>query len=178
MDAGELRWSCELARTTMAIPSTLPVSRSAIIWKMNGVRAILVGADDRFVSSDGDRLESRISWGVSVDQEFGDRVGGFLRFSWQQDDAEGLYGAHYSAGIEIKGQSWGREHDRIGIGLANLEGGNSIAKRTRTFEAYYRVLITNNLEITGDVQYMNDKNRQGSSPSGWVFGVRTTLGLW
>jgi hypothetical protein len=115
-----------------------------------------------------------MSWGVSIDQELGDHLGGYLRFAWQRDDAEVLYTALYSGGIEIKGQLWKRERDRIGIGVAYLEGGRSVAEHTLAFECYYRAMLTDHFGVTGDVQYMNDENRQGSSPTGWVLGVRTT----
>jgi len=105
-------------------------------------------------------------------------VGGFLRFTWQQDDAAIDYKALYSGGLDFSGSSWSRDEDNIGVGYAYLDGGNQSVKSTQVFEAYYRALLNEYAAITADVQYMDDDLDQEDphqhNPDGWIFGLRLT----
>lgn len=143
-------------------------------WGAGHFRVNFVGTDNEFVESGSSELTNRLAWGLSIDQEMGEYVGGFLRFGWQTEYTVVLYKALYSGGLEFKGTPWDRESDRLGVGLAWVEGANSKADRTVAFECYYRFNLNEWISLTGDVQYMNDDNRVGPSPSGWVLGVRTT----
>jgi porin len=111
---------------------------------------------------------------LSCDQQFGDSLGAFLRFSWQNDDAAIDYRALYSAGLDIGGRAWGRPRDNIGVGYAHLTGGNLEIERSRVAEVYYRFVVITALAITGDIQYMGDDLRGAPGPAGFVFGLRVT----
>jgi len=82
------------------------------------LRVNFAGTGNEFVREDSSSLTNRLSWGLSVDQEFGSVVGGYLRLGWQTDKTSVLFKALYSGGMEIKGAAWGRDQDRCGVGLA------------------------------------------------------------
>ncbi len=111
-------------------------------------------------------------WLLSFDQELGKVLGVFLRLGWQAEDALVDYKADYSGGFDFKGAAWGRENDNIGIGYAYLDGGNGDIGRTNAVEAYYRLAFNDYLALSADVQYMQDKYREGEDVDGWIFGLR------
>lgn len=135
-------------------------------------RLILAGASEEFLDPDGAKKERRLGWGLSLDQAFGEVVGGFLRLAWQQDDAAVDYEALYSGGLNFKGSAWGREDDNVGLGYAYLKGGNLDLDRTHVVEAYYRFGLSEHLALTADVQYLRDEYDDGSEVKGWVIGMR------
>lgn|GEM_PF-3436464 len=120
--------------------------------------------------------EALLAWGLSFDQAIGESFGLFLRFGWQNTDAEVDYRALYSGGFNITGNAWRRPDDNIGIGYAYLEGGNTDVNRSNVFEAYYRAPLNDSFAITADVQYMDDSLEQvdplQENPEGWIFGLR------
>lgn len=145
-----------------------------ISWGPGNIRLNLVGTNARFVDSDGSGLTRRAAWGISIDQSLGDSVGGFVRVASQSDDTFIGFSTLYSGGFEFQGRAWKRENDRLGLGLAWLSGGNSVADGTFALESYYRFNVTESFSLTADIQYMDDSNRIVPGWSGWVLGFRTT----
>jgi porin len=135
-------------------------------------RLTLVGASEEFLDPKGTEKESRLAWGLSFDQAFGEVVGGFLRLGWQTDDAAVTYRALYSGGLSFHGSGWGRDADNIGLGYAYLDGGNLDVRRTQVAELYYRFGVTEYLGTTADVQYMQDEYADEPDNKGWVVAVR------
>lgn len=141
-------------------------------------RVIVAGASSDFLDPTGTVEEDRLALGFSLDQAFGDVVGGFVRVAWQTDDAAVDYKALYSGGLNFNGSGWNREHDNIGIGYAYLPGGNLDIDASQAFEVYYRFGLTEEVGITADVQYLRDEYVNGidelddDNISGWVFGLR------
>jgi len=80
----------------------------------------------------------------------------------------------YSGGINIRGGSWGRPDDEIGLAYGYLPGGNENVRSTQVAELYYRFVSWEYLAITADVQYMQDDLRFGRSPRGFILGLRFT----
>lgn len=144
-------------------------------------RLVLTGAGEDFLNPTGDKVERRLGWGISFDQELTPNLGAFLRFSWQEEDAAVDYAALYSAGINLTGGAWGRESDTLGLGYAYLDGGNLDIESTQVFEGYYRFVINDYLALTADVQYMSDDRVQADptqeDPEGWIVGMRLTAGF-
>ena len=158
-----------------------------------------------FLDPTGEDLEHRSGWFLSFDQELGKTFGAFLRMGWQSDDALIDYQSEYSGGFNIKGSAWGRENDNIGIGFAYLQGPDwspqidadivepsdpsvdgivedsaeaaQVLARTNVFETYYRFAVNDYLSVTADIQYMQDKYRQGDDVDGWIFGLRAVVEL-
>jgi len=141
-------------------------------------RLTVTGTSAKFSNATGAQKERLLGYGLSFDQAFGKVVGGFLRFSWQQEDAAIDYEAQYSGGLNFSGSGWGRKEDNIGIGYAYLDGGNGDIDNTQVFEAYYRSVLNEHMALTADVQHMKDDlekiDPRQNNPSGWLFGLRFT----
>lgn len=112
---------------------------------------------------------------ISVDQQFGKRLGAFTRLGWRLDDELLNYHAIYSGGIDIRGSNWGRMLDNIGTGLVYLDGGNNSIIRTRIAEVYYRMVINPYLAFTADIQYMRDQYFLIPGAEGMIYSLRTTV---
>jgi porin len=135
-------------------------------------RFILTGASEDFLDPTGTQLVDRAATLLSFDQEFGQAVGGWIRFGWQTDKAAVDYNALYSGGIDFKGRAWGRDADNIGLGYAYLNGANQDIETSHVAEAYYRWQLGEVLGLTADVQYQVDDYKVGGGPRGWTFGLR------
>lgn len=140
-------------------------------------RLILSGTNDRFLDPSGISQNKRFAGGLSFDQAFGDVVGGFLRFSWQNEDPLVTYKSLYSGGLDFKGSGWGRATDNVGVGYAYLPGGNSNIDHSQAFETYYRLGLSEQVSLTFDLQWMQDRYHNQvdvQDPDGWIFGLRFT----
>jgi Carbohydrate-selective porin, OprB family len=137
-------------------------------------RVIFSGASDDFLNPQGINTESRGALLFSFDQEFGDILGAFVRFGWQDDKAAIDYEAIYSGGLNISGRLWRRAQDDIGIAYGYLEGGNIGIDRTQVFELYVRFLLNDYFAVTADLQYQNERFEGGGGPRGVIPGIRLT----
>ncbi len=123
----------------------------------------------------GDNLESRQCVILSFDQQLGKILGAWIRFGWQDDDAAIEAKAVYSGGLDINGRLWSREQDNIGIGYAYVDGGNQDLDAAHVFETYVRFLLNKYVALTVDLQYQENKMKQGDSPSGFISAVRCVV---
>lgn len=138
-------------------------------------RLLLDATSDDFSSKTSAAKERLSGLTLSFDQQFGEILGAWLRFGFQDDKAAICYKDTYSGGLNISGNLWGREQDNIGIGYAHLRGGNLDVNNTDVFEIYGRFALNDIFAITGDVQYMKDSYKNGGvDPSAWIFGLRAT----
>jgi len=137
-------------------------------------RVIFGGTNDEFLNPEGTSKESRVELLLSFDQEFGDMLGTFIRFGWQDDEAAVDYKAIYSGGFNVSGRLWQRPQDNIGIAYGYLEGGNTGIDRTHVFEAYVRFLLNDYFAVTADLQYQNEQLEEGGGPKGVIPGIRLT----
>jgi porin len=135
-------------------------------------RLLVDTTDDQFYDPSETSLENRSAVLISCDQELGQAVGAFIRIGWQSDDAAIDYGSVYSGGIDLKGATWGRERDNIGLGYAYLTDGNGDLLRSQVMEGYYRFAVNQMISATGDIQYMMDDRVSGESPRGFILGLR------
>ena len=137
-------------------------------------RIIVDGTSKDFLDPAGAENERLSSILFSFDQQFGQAVGGFLRFGKEDDAASITYKAIYSGGLDIRGKSWRRAKDNIGIGYALLDGGNGNIRKTQVLEAYYRFVFNDHVALTADLQYMDDELQEGPGPEGYIVGLRAT----
>lgn len=137
-------------------------------------RAVITGSSEDFLTPDETRLVRRTTALLSLDQEFGSVIGGWLRLGWRTDDAADNYDALYSGGIDIKGLAWDRGADNIGIGYAFLNGSDADVDKTSIAEVYYRWQAGDLLGLTADIQYMSDDYIVGDGPKGWIYSLRAT----
>jgi len=123
--------------------------------------------------------EARIKYGyvVNLEQAVSDTVGLFGRWSWNNGKTEIMaftdIDASLSGGVSIKGKSWGRPNDTIGLGGAInalsrdhrdfiAAGGMGVLigdgrlnySQERLMEAYYAYAITPKLTATADYQFV------------------------
>jgi porin len=137
-------------------------------------RVVINRTSKDFPESNGESRQKRASILFSLDQQLGQVLGVFLRFGWQDDSAAVNYDAIWSGGIDIRGASWRRVDDNIGLGYAYLDGGNSGIRHSQAAEAYYRFVINDYFALTADVQYMEDDLRNQENPAGFICGLRLT----
>jgi len=123
----------------------------------------------------GDNLESRRCVILSFDQQLGKILGAWIRFGRQDDDAAIQAKELYSGGLDINGRLWRREQDNIGIGYAYVDGGNQDLDNAHVFETYVRFLLNKYVALTVDLQYQENKMKQGDSPSGFISAVRCVV---
>lgn len=138
-------------------------------------RILGVGASEDFLDPQGINKESRLAFSLSLDQEFGDIIGGWVRIGRQDDDAAVIFESLYSGGINISGKLWGREDDNIGIGYGYLSGGNLDIDNTQVAELYARFALNDYFAITPDIQYMRDKYTNGNNIDGFIYGLRVAV---
>ena len=136
---------------------------------------ISLNGDRDFIDEAGTSKQKNDILLISIDQQFGKIIGAFTRLGWRLDDELINYRAIYSGGIDIRGSTWGRVLDNIGIGIAYLDGGNSRIIRTRIAEAYYRMVVNPYLALTGDIQYMRDQYFQTADAEGFIYSLRASV---
>lgn len=142
-----------------------------------GTYRVLVDAtSDDFSGPDEVGTEALKGVFISFDQEIGEMLGAWIRFGNIDDKAIVNFSDLYSGGIDISGKLWGREQDNIGIGYANLSGGNQDINRAQVMEGYIRFGLSEILALTLDVQYLDDKYKEGAGEDvdGWISGMRVT----
>lgn len=125
--------------------------------------------------------QTRTKYGLylSMDQQLNDDIGAFFRFSWNDGRSEILaftdIDASVSAGVSIKGTSWNRPDDTIGIGgainsissshanyLAVGGLGQTVGDGALTYasefvaEAYYSLKVAKGVFVTADYQYLGN----------------------
>ena len=123
--------------------------------------------------------KSRIKYGyaVTLEQEVADGVGVFGRWSWNDGHNEIMaftdIDRSLAGGVSIKGNSWGRKNDTIGIGgainglspdhrdfiaaggLGPLIGDGALNyRRERIFETYYAYALNKQITLTADYQFI------------------------
>jgi hypothetical protein len=136
---------------------------------------VALNGDRDFIDETGTSKQKNDIVLISIDQQFGNKIGAFTRLGWRLDDELINYRAIYSGGIDIRGSSWGRVLDNIGLGMVYLDGGNSRIIRTRIAEAYYRMVINPYLALTGDIQYMRDQYFQTAGAEGFIYSLRASV---
>lgn len=142
-------------------------------WGTGNVRVLVSGTDAAFATPHGGDLAQQFGVSVSADQTIADAFGLFARAGWQLDSAAVDYGAEITAGAQLKGAIWGREHDSVGLGAGVLFGGNLDLERTFVAELYYRATIREGFSVTFDLQTMRDVRRT-DTVHGVIAGLRAT----
>ena len=117
-------------------------------------------------------------YGLNIEQAITKDIGLFARWSWNSGNTETQtldVNSSLSGGISIKGPSWGRSEDTIGLGYA-INGLSAVAinylqlggmtmfigdgamsyKPEQIFEAYYSYKVYKKLYLTADYQYISN----------------------
>jgi porin len=136
-------------------------------------RLIGFTTNNKFPNWDGTDFVNLNGFSLSADQQLGTIVGVFARLGWQDDRAEIVHDAIYSAGVNINGKLWGREQDEIGIGYVYLSGADKgDIDSTNVFETYIKFKVLEYADISLDIQYIADNYKHEEDIDGFICGVR------
>ncbi len=134
--------------------------------------------------------ESGYGYAISIDQELTNNMGVFLRAGWQSDEAaldtaSFSLESSYSAGMQLSGNSWGRDEDVLGMACGIVDpsdeykkAGGLLAKTEGHFEAYYNYKVNNNFTITPDIQFISNpygKDAANGASTIIIAGVRLQI---
>jgi len=134
--------------------------------------------DKEFLDASDTKNERLSGIGISIDQQLNDTVGVFARAATQSDDAAIDHDEMISFGLNIMGTNWNRPNDSIGIGMGYLNGAkNSGIKDTVAAEAYYQYLLTDNIDMSIDAQWIKDSIEDDDNPEGLLLGLRVNLSI-
>nr|VFK38371.1 MAG: porin [Candidatus Kentron sp. SD]VFK43530.1 MAG: porin [Candidatus Kentron sp. SD]VFK79585.1 MAG: porin [Candidatus Kentron sp. SD] len=141
-------------------------------WGEGNYRLGIQGASDDFADPAGARYHALFGVGLSMDQELGENFGAFARLGWQKDDAAIDHDALYSGGIRLDGSLWERTDDEAGLGYARLSGGNGNVRKTDIMEGYIKFRFSEYIDLSLDIQYLDERLMGQDDPSGFVYGAR------
>ncbi|WP_162797896.1 carbohydrate porin [Sulfitobacter sp. JL08] len=114
------------------------------------------------------------TWSLSLDQDFGERFGGFFRYA-EADNTIRDFERRVAVGFQVK-KPFGFEHDRIGVGAWWGDPTDNSLNDERGFEVFYRAQVSPYLQITPNVQFVDDPALSNES-SEVIFGLRLRLNL-
>ena len=145
------------------------------------------------------RQNSTRSWGygLNMEQALNDNIGVFARWSYNPGKTETQtldMNKSLSGGISIKGTSWSRPHDTLGMGyaingisaseIAYLQQGGMTAfigdhnisyKTEQIFEAYYSAQVYKDLSISVDYQRIANPAYNSARGPVHIFGLRAHI---
>jgi len=189
------------------------VSHQHILFGQPGVARFLVFRANAFMSTYQDAIDlgvrtsttpdilstrygyqSLSGYGLNIEQALSKDVGFFARWSWNTGNTETQtldISQSLSGGFSIKGSSWGRPEDTIGIGYAingisaseidylNRGGltafigdGNLQYDREKIFEAFYSIKAHKYLYLTADYQRIENPAFNSARGPINIFGIR------
>ena len=139
-------------------------------------RLVLQHTSPDFRAANGSGTAALRSWIVSADQQLGDTLGAWVRFGRQDDAAAVRFRSLYSGGVSLRGRSWGRPADDVGIGVAVARGGNLDTDHLRVIECYYRAELNTQLAVTLDLQHVREQPAgSDEATAAWIGGLRVSF---
>ena len=136
-------------------------------------------------------------YGINLEQALSDDIGVFARWSWNTGRTETQtldISQSLSGGVSIKGTSWGRSEDVIGIGYAVsgisaseieylqrggmtafIGDGNLQYEREKVFEAYYSIKAYKGVYLTADFQRIENPAFNSARGPINIFGLRAHI---
>ena len=145
------------------------------------------------------RLANQKLWGygINLEQAISNDVGIFARWSWNTGQTETQtidISQSLSGGVSIKGTSWGRPEDTIGIGYAIsgisaseidylqrggmtafIGDGNIQYERERIFEAFYSMKAYKGVWLSADFQRIENPAFNAARGPIHIFGLRAHI---
>ena len=111
-------------------------------------------------------------WAVSLDQNISDDFGVFLRYG---DNDGGLNSIERLLSMGISSLApFGRKNDQAGVGISYTHPANSDLQDEYSADVYYRLQVTEDLELSADTQLILDPSASDQDVVA-VFGVRARL---
>jgi high affinity Mn2+ porin len=142
------------------------------------------------------RLRTKVGYIVNFEQALTENVGAFFRYSWNDGKTQLCcftdINESVSGGFSIKGAYWGRPQDTVGIagaynsispalrryfaaggrGLLIGDGALPSYSGEQVIETYYSFVVTNNLTVSADYQYIGDAAYQADRSPIHMFSGR------
>lgn len=159
--------------------------------------AIAYGQANRMTPDVADvrREHAKVGVGVAFLQEVNDSLGVFLRANWSDDKTETYafteIGRQVSLGGTLKGKSWGRARDEVGVAMAvNMLGrhhrdylaagglgaflGDGALRYgpEQVFEIYYSFSVWKTLSLSPDFQYIRNPGYNRDRGPARFYGIR------
>lgn len=135
--------------------------------------------------------------GISLDQQLTDNLSLFARWG-HQSAGRVRFDRALVAGLEWRGNAWGRGADALGLAFGRLRTAKGFAAASATLdtdgdgrpdwgyaasgseqlaELYYRWQIGPKLELTPDLQWLRRLGGDAAARGGWVLGLRAKVSL-
>lgn len=144
------------------------------------------------------RTTVKYGFGVNLEQQFSDNLRGFARWGWNEGQHESFAYTEVdetvAAGVDFRGQPWGRRLDKIGAALVtngiSLDHQHYLALGGRGFllgdgalsygrenivETYYDAHVWRGLFAAVDVQHIDNPGYNLARGPVWVPGIRFHL---
>jgi len=142
-------------------------------WGPGNYRLMFATTSDSFFRPAGAGTTSLDAISLSMDQTLTDVLGAFARVSFQDDKAAVTHDVLVSGGLNIAGTVWGRPDDNAGLGYAHLSGANgSGIDSTDAIEGYVRFVVTEQVDLSLDAQYVRDDLTAGGDVDAVIVGAR------
>lgn len=137
----------------------------------------------------GDAPQRHSGYGLSVDQKLGRDWNLFGRWG-QRTSGDGAFDKALTLGFEHGGRAWGRGPDAVGLaaGLVRTSGewarataldpglvGFAASGNEQIIEAYYRWKLSDQLELTPDLQWIRRAGGDRGAPSFTAVGLRAAV---
>jgi carbohydrate-selective porin OprB len=135
-----------------------------------------VNGSDKELLKRPDRRDDGWGVGLSFDQKLTALLAVFVRAGWEDEDVYEVEGA-WSAGLEMRGGKWNREHDVLGIAVAQALINDKVEPDdTETlFEAYYSIALSERFHLSPDIQIINNPAGDDENDTLFVLGTRAQL---
>ena len=118
------------------------------------------------------RNQQHRGWGLSLDQTVNTHVSVFARYG-QRTTGHGSFDSAWTLGAQVNGVHWGRENDRVGLAYGRLNAVSGDSEKIT--EGFYAVQITDFLQITPSVQWID--NPSGTGANRTIYGVRVKAAI-
>jgi len=140
---------------------------------------------------------SKAGWGLNVEQPLAEHgeTGGFVRVGWNDGANESFafteVDRHVSAGLQVSGAHWARTDDRVAIAVVQhgivavhraylaaggigflLGDGQLTYAPERIVEAYYRLQLGRMLQVSPDVQWIQNPGYNSARGPATVLSLR------
>ncbi|HEY5899692.1 MAG TPA: carbohydrate porin [Burkholderiales bacterium] len=130
-----------------------------------------------------DETESRRGIGASLDQRITDATTLFLRYGHQTRGAAVRFNRALTAGAEIRGSSWNRGGDSIGLAHGWLRTASAFHEASgygatgseQVTELYYRYRINKQFELSPDLQFIRHPGGNPDTRYAYFAGLRAQI---
>ena len=127
------------------------------------------------IASDKQIRKNSYNAGLSIDQQLTDRLTLFARYGLRDRNAYLTYSS-WSAGLQYSGIVPGRPDDIIAFAYGQILGkGNDLPAQEKLAEWYYKVKVSEKIDVSPVIQYLIDPAGNPASENVVVLGIRSQV---